>query len=98
MAPANPDWIGAAASEIRESTGDLANSEIREIISRHCPLAPDVAYMPVPRCDTCAHWTLRPEYVEPHGACTAEEIGSDCNDYTIIVPADFGCVQWKSKK
>jgi hypothetical protein len=58
---------------------------------------PDVAYMPVPRCDKCKHWYVRPEYIEPHGACMADFISSDCNDYTIIVSADFGCVKWEAR-
>jgi hypothetical protein len=88
------DWMMDAANE----AGDAGNKDdVYVAIVKHCPFKSDIAYMPVPRCGACRYWVLRPEYVEPSGACMADAIGSDCNDYTIIVPADFGCVQWEAK-
>lgn len=95
-------WILEAAEEIYHGGEhgehlDTSPEVIGSVIAKHAPFKDGVAYMPVPRCEACAHWTFRPEYLEPHGACTADKIGSDCGDYTIIVPADFGCIQWEKQ-
>lgn len=49
------DWILEAAEEIYDGK-DSGVRVIVEAISEHCPMTPDVAYMPVPRCDACRHW------------------------------------------
>lgn len=51
----------------------------------------------VPRCETCAHFERDDAYVEPAGRCNEKSIWSDCNDYTIYVSADFGCIKWKER-
>lgn len=64
------DWIAEAAKELAShfSFGGGRDSYVTDeqrtnvennyatIIRVHCPFKPDVAYMPVPRCETCAHW------------------------------------------
>ena len=64
------DWITEAATELAShfSFGSGRDSYVTdeqranvakhyaEIIVKHCPMAPDTAYMPVPRCKTCRHW------------------------------------------
>ena len=97
----NATWIERAAQELASyfSFGPGPDSYVTDgqrqevadgytaIIAKH-----------VPRCETCAHWVRRPEYVTLAGECLDDTIGSDCNDYTIIVPADFGCVRWVKKE
>lgn len=108
------DWAAAAAIELAShykhgSSGpdDYVTDEQRdnvaaaylEIIEKHCPFEPDVAYMPVPRCETCNLWTPRVDL--DAGQCGLREKSSaklwpemyDC----IITTADFGCVQWEAK-
>ena len=95
------DWTMNAAIEICKLKGsERYEGYVSEIIGKHCPMLPDVAYMPVPRCDSCGHWELDPAYMDPVGRCLNKEskIGSDCNDYTIMTDADFGCVQWKAQE
>ena len=57
------DWARAAADEIGdevyETSGPgtgISSDEMVAIITKHCPMLPNVAYMPVPRCDSCKHW------------------------------------------
>lgn len=68
-------------------------------------LQPGVAYMPVPRCDSCQHWEPRDGdgddgtghcwfHTERHGEA---KMYPDMYD-AIITTADFGCVQWEAKK
>ena len=53
------------------------------------------AYMPVPRCETCAHWT-RFE-IETAGECEMVKIPTApaCGD--IETREDFGCVKWSAR-
>lgn len=50
------DWIAEAAEEIWTNTEGASRLDIIESIRRYSPFAPNVAYMPVPRCDGCRHW------------------------------------------
>lgn len=62
---------------------------------------PGVAYMPVPRCDSCTHW-------DPHdklkiGWCNlqrtkpwATKIRAE-DGAGILTNADFGCTEWEVK-
>lgn len=96
------DWMRAAAEEIAklwpqrdhgrgdgyltdEQRSSIATS-LRTVIERHCPLQRDVAYMPVPRCETCSHWEHTS--VTNYGRCLQLGIGS---------MRDFGCVRWEEK-
>lgn len=60
----------------------------------------DIAYMPVPRCDGCAHW--RPNEDRSRGACgraNAEDTKMWAELYdAVLTEPDFGCVQWKAKE
>lgn len=92
MAP-GIDWMNEAAREIvqfgsREYDLYLTQAEAREIIEKHSPFKPDVAYMPVPRCETCAHWQSSTK------ACAALRSGPLSCIYTA---PDFGCVKWKAR-
>ena len=109
-----PDWIKAAAEEIGERDAfvewfeqiNLPNrgAEIAEkIIRKHCPMEPDVAYMPVPRCETCRWWG---HHSGVTGSCSRlgrrieddeddgeyEAAGTDGNCEEFYCRADFGCV------
>lgn len=54
-----------------------------------CPFhKPDVAYMPVPRCETC-HWWSR--ISDTRGEC------GQVYQIDQSVPPNFGCVEWKEK-
>lgn len=88
------NWIFNAAAEINESTGDLNNTETADIIAKHCPFKPDVDYMPVPRCETCAHW--RPDS-ELTGGCMRVTIQGKVGIFYFSTTANFGCVDWKEK-
>ena len=101
------DWIVEAVDEIMTWIGSAGNdtrteNEIIATIRLHSPFKDGVAYMPVPRCETCSEWRARPddhyEAVEQTGECTSK-LGpwSDCHDYTILTGNDFGCVNWKAK-
>lgn len=88
----NKDWLHEAASEIDHIYGDTLGSidDIKAIIVKHSPFKPDVAYMPVPRCDQCAHWVKNT--TDDNGTCYhGVEQG-----FGWTTPS-FGCVQWKAK-
>lgn len=59
-------------------------ADILPIIAKHCPFKPDVAYMPVPRCETC-------RYMDPRVSLPL------CLKLNLAVTRDFGCVQWEMK-
>jgi hypothetical protein len=94
------DWMTQAAQGIQRSRG-LSNvpaseevDRIRTIIFNHCPLEEGVAYMPVPRCETCKHWELSMPDKEKgncHVYCNA------VNFDVLLTHKDFGCVQWEAK-
>ena len=74
------------------SSGNLV--ELANLINNMSRFKVDVAYMPVPRCETCKYWTSHT------GACT--EISIDApkmprGSLLLITTADFGCVRWKAK-
>lgn len=79
------DWIEAAAVEIRSSTGNIENTEINHIIEKHCPFKPDIAYMQVLHCETCAYYRSSPN------------IKGHCRYLSITVLPDFGCIRWEAK-
>lgn len=66
-----------------------------------------VAYMPVPRCETCAHWdssygAINPGWGVCRGLRTADKLVLNADVglsavAQITTGADFGCVRWKSK-
>jgi hypothetical protein len=107
------DWVVEAAENIQRSEGLVVGSEDRKaliarIIEAHWPFEPDVvyipaqpgvAYMPVPRCETCAYWH-RFE-LEDIGRCGVVADPPE-RQYpralgTLETKVDFGCVQWKAK-
>jgi hypothetical protein len=54
------DWTQEAATEIAELPFTMIDEvvlpsaeTIYAVILKHCPMLPDVAYMLVPRCDSC---------------------------------------------
>jgi hypothetical protein len=78
------DWAIEAAVDIIDHVRTGSTLEwVAEKIHKHCPFKPGVAYMPVPRCDSCQLWGK----YEP----------GDCPVILGPTAADFGCVQWKEK-
>jgi len=68
--------------------------------------APDVAYMPVPRCDGCAHWlasrTANGQSRIAVGRCampfsTAPPQRVLLGRTPFLTRADYGCVEWKER-
>lgn len=107
------DWIAEAAKELAAmfSFGTGRDSYVTDeqrqgvaehyamIIANHCPMKPNVAYMPVPRCESCALWKPRDD--KDTGWCGLRELSQaklwpEMYD-GIITANDFGCVQWKEK-
>jgi hypothetical protein len=86
------DWMQEAAIEVEtEAQNDfLEAGDIRDIIAKHCPFEVGVAYMPVPRCDTCKHWRKSDNY---YGSCAMD----DGLGVRTTYAADFGCVLWEAK-
>lgn len=92
------DWMMEAAEDLRNTLTwwswkdwkpaniPQAQTVIRSIIARYCPFKPDVAYMPVPSCETCEHWER----------LTLDRRG-DCSRLRTVTWIDDGCVQWKEK-
>ena len=89
------DWTLSAARDIQFYCGLYRGAPenlsvyhlAAAIIKEHCPWKPDVAYMPVPRCDTCRHW----ERHASNGVCSRH---SDKTREALCTEGDFGCVQW----
>ena len=94
------DWMHDASDDIRESTGDLENTEIHEIIAKHCPFKPNVAYMPVPRCDSCKWWHGGAdglnESLDGRKTCTEPTVPGEQMDEFMTLPG-FGCARWEGK-
>jgi hypothetical protein len=108
MALPSKDWIFEAAQEISDGIDGGWPSGIADIIRKHFPFkdfTEGVAYMPVPRCETCKHW----EPIAPfndHGRCLMVDSGekkmwaSEAVNESyegIETTLDFGCVQWEAK-
>ncbi len=91
------DWTDTAAREIEEDAGeprpngDYTPGFIKGVIAKHSPFHDGVAYMLVPRCETCKYWC-------PHAPSVQEAtcVGPTLAD--TIVGRNFGCVQWKEKE
>ena len=95
-------WEDAMAAILMPSDADRS-------ALRRAGFEPDVAYMPVPRCDKCKwwercvrtpRWAHTEESTSPYtfGNCGCPESkveGSD-DGCSIVTDADFGCVQWKA--
>ncbi len=67
------------------SSGTLV--ELANLINNSKRFKVDVAYMPVPRCETCVH----SRFTDPW-----DEKGS-CEALSMWIDKGFGCVQWKEK-
>jgi len=106
------DWMQEAVEELIDSTSvdDPDKPDIiawaRAIIAKHCPMQDDVAYMPVPRCETCKHWKRDEITMARTAECLRREMGVDVltshgSSKKIHVQMqtrhDFGCVQWEAK-
>lgn len=99
------DWVIEAAREIatrlQKRYDYLGRGLIAETVIRtHSPFKEGIAYIPVPRCETCKHWTPRnqPEYT--WSDCEVLSTGSVVStegDDVIQTQEDFGCVQWEKK-
>jgi hypothetical protein len=98
------DWMTEAAKEMHVESAlgvrpYLGRERYREIIAKHCPLKPDTAYMPVPRCETCKHWRPYPPNAmsRPAGDCASITIYSEQGTRPFGTALDFGCVRWEGK-
>ena len=95
------DWAQEAAEEINRDKLDFYGNEdeIRRIILKHCPMKPDVAYMPVPRCATCAWWHAHPPNARPRptGECSSIVVYMETTSTHLKTEADFGCVRWSPR-
>ena len=92
------DWITAAAEEIDQlGSSDEAAGWVRDVIAKHCPFMQDVAYMPVPRCETCKRWKRHRMAsdlgIAQTGDCHVSPRVASINATRL----DFGCVQWKAR-
>lgn len=95
------DWVLETCNDIiehvRSGTGPLRISalDICDIITKHCPSTPGVAYMPVPRCDGCKHWDPAPRAL-PDGICrnTSGIWFTGGEPYLMTAPG-FGCIKWE---
>ena len=103
--PKVDDWAADAAKEISSEQhgwcdASIGEGTIAEVIVKHCPFKPDVAYMPVPRCDGCKHWAPLKEPDHTWSDCLVLSTGtvvSTEGDEVIQTRKDFGCVQWEAK-
>ena len=72
----------------------------KDVILERCPFEVDRAYMQVPRCDTCKHWTRD---VDPtgkkqySGICYNPELMALGSGQTTGTSDTYGCVQWEAK-
>ena len=96
------DWKADLIEDLATfPTNSMWPQMVSEAIDRHVPMKEGVAYMPVPRCETCANWTWRPAAQARDGICDMTKwpdgmrIATDCGENTIVTSADFGCVEWK---
>lgn len=97
------DWALTAAEEIVKTSYPEDVLPIHKAIfvyntiRRHCPFEPDVAYMPVPQCDSCHYWRPGPD---AYGACNLSGSGSEvyggAGEDIRTLPG-WGCVRWKAK-
>lgn len=96
------DWAIEAAVDIIDYVKTGSTLEwVAERIHAHCPFKRDVAYMPVPHCESCAHWR---HMHANQGGCGYANNGEDIERRLwadmyddVVTSADFGCVQWKEK-
>lgn len=98
------DWARSAADEIcdevYETSGPgtgISSDEMVAIIVKHCPLKPDVAYMPVPRCDLCARWKRHRSSLLMGRVAAGDCRGIERFAAINATREDFGCVQWKER-
>lgn len=108
------DWVREAATDIYRSFmafGCPTPDAIALVIKKHSPfkqdaayveVQPGVAYMPVPRCETCEYWLrqglydgqcLYPRTIDPRNT----KMWAELYDGVCTTP-DFGCVEWKGKR
>lgn len=107
------DWAAKAARYIVDAAIRVTTwadrkpaEEIAAIIKEHCPFKDGVAYMPVPRCETCAYWEPRSKLTHTWSVCALSRdvqgsgnmlavLRMDANDCPVQTRNDFGCIQWK---
>lgn len=107
------DWISEAARDIADETSNLDSGDVRRILLEHVPFEDGVAYMPVPRCDGCKHWSAMGIWSPRDiGVCgrlksfndPAQPVSlwtvsmwNDNQDTQLRTHRDFGCVAWEEK-
>lgn len=94
------DPVSAAAAAIADlcDLGPEGQRAVADAIYEHVPFTPGVAYMPVPRCESCRHWKQR---AAKEGECyrPALEGALMCPPglAPMLTAAGFGCVHWEAK-
>ncbi len=95
------DWAHEAADAIIDGVdvptglGGRWRDGVREwivgAIVDHCQMKQDTAYMPVPRCDSCAYWKPYPPdaYSRPAGECKSITIYFESGSKPFGTAADF---------
>jgi hypothetical protein len=92
------DWVGEVAEQAAQHVGVELRRTIATLIAEHCPLAPDTAYMVVPRCETCRYWTPPRAAASTQGVCVILTAALSAvavrPPIVIAVAPGFGCVEW----
>lgn len=81
------DWITKIVRQLK-LPATVDDQAVRAAILAHHPVPPDTAYMPVPRCETCAQW------VEP---TEARRDLRWCRKLAMLTEPAFGCVEWTAR-
>lgn len=95
-----PNWkINAAQTIAEEPEGHHLVERIVTILDLHSPFKDGVAYMPVPRCDSCLHWDNIGSANKYHGVCRLSDHDPASLAVTLRMNthACFGCVSWSPK-
>lgn len=77
--------------------------ELANLINNMSRFKEGFAYMPVPRCESCAHWDPSLDPKSPLGDCDLPDVDgivqleSWDDAGSLITRKDFGCVEWKEK-
>ena len=99
----NYDWINDAVKEM--GAEDICTNIGRafNILAKHNPFKYRIAYMPVPRCETCKHWDTDMITDMRTAECQLKIMQVQVATAGSIIHVqmrtrhDFGCVQWEKK-
>lgn len=104
------DWAVEAAKEIATRMARHYDWAGRGLIAetaiiKHCPFKPNVAYMPVPLCQTCVHWDREEVTIAETAECLHPNMSAivHWSDDSLDIPIhfrmrtkpDFGCTEFE---